>query len=293
MRLDVRKTYKLFIGGAFPRSESGRSYELLDTKGNFLANPALASRKDLRDAVVAARNAAEKWASASAFNRSQILYRVAEVMEGRREQFAAEVMAQEGLTKAQALKQVDEAIDLWVWYAGWCDKISTIYGSTNPVSGSFYNFTTPEPVGVVATFISGDSSLTDVVNGLAPALAGGNVVIAIANQDFPLSAITLAEVIATSDVPGGTVNILTGKADELAPWVASHMDIDGVDGSGLSAAQYEALKKEGADNLKRIQRFKSASPQRILSFMENKTVWHPIGIQIFTDTVSYPLREKV
>ncbi len=279
MRLDVRKTYKLFIGGAFPRSESGRSYELLDAKGNFLANPALASRKDLRDAVVAARNAADKWAGATAFNRSQILYRVAEMMEGRREQFVAEIMAQQGVTKVQAAKQVDEAIDLWVWYAGWCDKISTIYGSTNPVSGSFYNFTTPEPVGVVATFIAGSSALTDVVHAIAPVLAGGNVVIAVAHEDYPLSAITLAEVLATSDIPAGTVNILTGKSVELAPWVASHMDIDGVDGSGLDNTQYESLKNEGADNLKRIQRFKSAgTPQRVLSFMENKTVWHPIGI---------------
>lgn len=279
MRLDVRKTYKLFIGGAFPRSESGRSYELLDSKGNFLANPALASRKDLRDAVVAARNAADKWAGATAFNRSQILYRVAEMMEGRREQFVAEIMAQQGVTKVQAAKQVDEAIDLWVWYAGWCDKISTIYGSTNPVSGSFYNFTTPEPVGVVATFIAGSSALTDVVHAIAPVLAGGNVVIAVAHEDYPLSAITLAEVLATSDIPAGTVNILTGKSAELAPWVASHMDIDGVDGSGLDNTQYESLKNEGADNLKRIQRFKSAgTPQRVLSFMENKTVWHPIGI---------------
>ena len=279
MRLDVRKTYKLFIGGAFPRSESGRSYELLDSKGNFLANPALASRKDLRDAVVAARNAADKWAGATAFNRSQILYRVAEMMEGRREQFVAEIMAQQGVTKVQAAKQVDEAIDLWVWYAGWCDKITTIYGSTNPVSGSFYNFTTPEPVGVVATFIAGSSALTDVVHAIAPVLAGGNVVIAVAHEDYPLSAITLAEVLATSDIPAGTVNILTGKSVELAPWVASHMDIDGVDGSGLDNTQYESLKNEGADNLKRIQRFKSAgTPQRVLSFMENKTVWHPIGI---------------
>lgn len=294
MRIDVRKTYKLFIGGQFPRSESGRSYELLDAKGNFLANPALASRKDLRDAVVAARNAAEKWSSATAFNRSQILYRVAEVMEGRREQFAAEIIAQEGLTRAQALKQVDEAIDLWVWYAGWCDKISTIYGSTNPVSGSFYNFTTPEAVGVVAAFIADKTSLLDIVHGVAPVLAGGNVVIAIANEDYPLSAITLAEVIATSDVPAGAVNILTGRSEELAPWVASHMDIDGVDGSGLEPSKYEALKRDGADNLKRIQRFSSVgSPQRVISFMENKTVWHPIGIQFLTSTLSQPRSEKV
>lgn len=279
MRIDVKKTYKLFIGGQFPRSESGRSYEILDSKGNFLANPAQASRKDLREAVVAARNVTEKWSSASAFNRSQILYRVAEIMEGRSEQFVSEIVAQEGLSRAQALKQVNEAIDLWVWYAGWCDKISTIYGATNPVSGSFYNFTTPEPVGVVATFIPGDSSLSDIVHGIAPVLAGGNVVVAIAHEEFPLSAITLAEVLATSDLPGGVVNILTGKSSELAPWVGSHMDIVGVDGSGLNSTTYEDLRKEGAENLKRIHRFTSVkNPQRVLSFMENKTVWHPIGI---------------
>ena len=279
MRIDVRKTYKLFIGGQFPRSESGRSYEIQDAKGNFLANPALASRKDLRDAVVAARSAADKWASANAFNRSQILYRIAEIMEGRRDQFAAEIVAQEGVTRVQAIKQVDQAIDLWVWYAGWCDKISTIYGSTNPVSGSFYNFTTPEPVGVVATFAQGNNSLVDVIHAIAPALAGGNVVVAIAHEDFPLSAITLAEVLATSDVPAGTVNILTGRAEELAPWVASHMDIDAVDGSALDAKQYESFKRDGAENLKRIYQFKgAANPHRVLSFMEHKTVWHPIGI---------------
>ncbi|MFM8752978.1 MAG: aldehyde dehydrogenase family protein [Actinomycetota bacterium] len=279
MRIDVKKTYKLFIGGQFPRSESGRSYELLDSKGNFLANPALASRKDLRDAVVAARNVADKWASATAFNRSQILYRVAEMMEGRKEQFVAEIVAQEGVSKAQALKQVNDAIDLWVWYAGWCDKIPSIYGGTNPVSGSFYNFTSPESLGVVASFISDRDSLTSIVHGIAPIVAGGNVVIAIAHKDFPLSAITLAEVIATSDVPGGVVNILTGKAAEIAPWVGSHMDIDGVDGSGLDSSTYDAVRKDGADNLKRIYRFEETkSPQRILSYMENKTVWHPIGI---------------
>lgn len=279
MRIDVKKTYKLFIGGQFPRSESGRSYELLDSKGIFLANPALASRKDLRDAVVAARNVADKWASATAFNRSQILYRVAEMMEGRKEQFVAEIIAQEGVSKAQALKEVNEAIDLWVWYAGWCDKIASIYGGTNPVSGSFYNFTTPESLGVVATFISDNDSLTSIVQGIAPIVAGGNVVVAIAHEDYPLSAITLAEVIATSDVPGGVVNILTGKASEIAPWVGSHMDIDGVDGSGLDSSTYDKLRKDGADNLKRINRFNDVkSPHRILAYMENKTVWHPIGI---------------
>ncbi|NBY51417.1 MAG: aldehyde dehydrogenase family protein [Actinobacteria bacterium] len=279
MRIDVKKTYKLFIGGQFPRSESGRSYELFDSKGNFLANPALASRKDLRDAVVAARNISDKWSSATAFNRSQILYRVAEVMEGRKDQFIAEIIAQEGVTKAQALKQVNEAIDLWVWYAGWCDKIASVYGGTNPVSGSFYNFTTPENLGVVASFISDQSSLTSIVHAVAPILAGGNTLVAVAHEDYPLSAITLSEVIATSDVPGGVVNILTGKAKEIAPWVGSHMDIDGVDGSGLDSTTYDALRKDGADNLKRINRFDEVkSPQRILAYMEHKTVWHPIGI---------------
>ena len=279
MRIDVRKTYKLFIGGQFPRSESGRSYELLSAKKKFLANPALASRKDLRDAVVAARAASEKWASATAFNRSQILYRIAEMMEGRRSQFIEEVVAQEGVSVAAATKEVDAAIDLWVWYAGWCDKVSTIYGATNPVSGSFYNFTTPESMGVIASFIDGKTALLDVVQGIAPIIAGGNVVVAIAHEKFPLSAMTLAEVISTSDVPAGTVNILTGKASELAPWVGSHMDIDGVDTTGLSAAMHEEIKISGADNLKRISRFnESASPHRILAFMEAKTVWHPIGI---------------
>jgi acyl-CoA reductase-like NAD-dependent aldehyde dehydrogenase len=261
MRIDVRKTYKLFIGGQFPRSESGRSYELLSAKKKFLANPALASRKDLRDAVVAARAASEKWASATSFNRSQILYRIAEMMEGRRAQFVDEVVAQEGVSVAAAAKEVDAAIDLWVW------------------SGSFYNFTTPESMGVVATFIDGKSALLDVVQGIAPIIAGGNVVVAIAHEKFPLSAMTLAEVIATSDVPAGTVNILTGKASELAPWVGSHMDIDGVDVTGLNATLQEELKLSGSDNLKRISRFsESASPHRILAFMEAKTVWHPIGI---------------
>lgn len=279
MRIDVRKTYKLFIGGQFPRSESGRSYELFSPKNKkFIANPALASRKDLRDAVVAARAVAEKWASATAFNRGQILYRVAEMMEGRTAQFVDEAVAQEGITVAQATKQVKAAIDLWVWYAGWCDKVSTIYGATNPVSGSFYNFTTPEPMGVVAVFIDGRSSVLDLVHGIAPVLAAGNTSVVIANEKMPLSAITLAEVIATSDVPGGVINILTGRSEELAPWVGSHMDIDAVDATGLTPALHEEISRLGADNLKRIFRFDGASPQRILSFMEHKTVWHPIGI---------------
>ena len=275
-RIDVKKTYKLFIGGAFPRSESGRTYEVKDAKGNFIANPSLASRKDLRDAVVAARAAHGGWSGATAFNRGQILYRIAEMMEGRTSQFIDEIIALEGVTPTAAKKQVEEAIDLWVWYSGWCDKIGSIYGSTNAVSGSFYNFTIPESLGVVATFAPSKSSLLGLI---APALAGGNTVIAVASQKYPLPAITLSEVLGTSDVPGGVVNILTGSSAELAPWIGSHMDIDGVDATGLSAAQEKELRIAGADNLKRIFSFKeSQTPQRVLSFMENKTVWHPIGV---------------
>ncbi len=278
-RLDVKKTYKLFIGGAFPRSESGRTYEVKSAKGVFIANPSLASRKDLRDAVVAARAAHSGWSSATAFNRGQILYRIAEMMEGRTSQFIDEIVALEGVTPAAAKKQVEQAIDLWVWYSGWCDKIGAIYGSTNAVSGSYYNFTIPESLGVVATFAPAKQSLLGAVQALAPILAGGNTAILIASEKFPLPAISLSEVIGTSDVPGGVVNILTGSSAELAPWIGSHMDIDGVDASGLNKAQEKELRIAGADNLKRIHTFKeSASPQRVLSFMENKTVWHPIGV---------------
>lgn len=278
-RLDVKKTYKLFIDGAFPRSESGRTYEVKGAKGGFVANAALASRKDLRDAVVAARAAHGGWAGATAFNRGQILYRIAEMMEGRTSQFIDEIVALEGVTPAAARKQVEEAIDLWVWYSGWCDKIGAIYGSTNAVSGSFYNFTIPESLGVVATFAPAKPSLLGAVQALAPVLAGGNTAILIATEKLPLTAITLSEAIGTSDVPKGVVNILTGSTAELAPWIGSHMDIDGVDASGLTAAQEKEMRIAGADNLKRIFKFKEAqSPQRVLSFMENKTVWHPIGV---------------
>jgi acyl-CoA reductase-like NAD-dependent aldehyde dehydrogenase len=278
-RIDVKKTYKLFIGGAFPRSESGRTYEVKDSKGNFIANPSLASRKDLRDAVVAARNAHGGWSGATAFNRGQILYRIAEMMEGRTAQFVDEIVALEGLTPSAAKKQVEEAIDLWVWYSGWCDKIGSIYGSTNAVSGSFYNFTIPESLGVVTVFAPAKPSLLGLVQSLAPVLAGGNTAIVIASEKYPLAAITLSEALGTSDVPGGVVNILTGSGAELAPWAGSHMDIDGIDASGLSTAQEKELRIAGADNLKRIFRFKDGkSPQRVLSFMENKTVWHPIGV---------------
>ena len=279
MRIDVMKTYKLFIGGAFPRSESGRSYELKDKKGNFIANPALASRKDLRDAVVAAKGAFAGWSHATAFNRGQILYRMAEMLEGRTEQFVAEIKALEGVTESVARKQVQEAIDLWVWYAGWSDKISTTSGGTNPIAGPYYNFTIPEPLGVVGVIAEEKESLLGLTKGLAPVIAGGNTAVLIASEISPLSAITLAEVIATSDVPAGVVNILTGKKGELIPWLASHMEVDGIDISGSDKKLDGEIKRAGTENLKRIHRFdKDVSLKRILSFMEYKTVWHPIGI---------------
>ena len=278
-RIDVNKTYKLFIGGAFPRSESGRVYEIKGNNKKFIANPALASRKDLRDAVVAAKAAHSGWANATAFNRGQILYRVAEIMQGRSDQFIDEICALEGVTTKVAKVQVEEAIDTWVWYSGWCDKLSSVTGSLNQVSGPFYNFTTPEALGVVAIFAENKPSLLGVVRTLAPVIASGNSAVLIASESYPLPAITLSEVLATSDVPGGVVNILTGKITELAPWVGSHMEIDGVDVAGLSKKQEEELKLVGADNLKRIFRFSPTNhPERILSFMEQKTVWHPIGL---------------
>jgi acyl-CoA reductase-like NAD-dependent aldehyde dehydrogenase len=278
-RIDINKTYKLFIGGAFPRSESGRVYVVKGSNKKFLANPALASRKDLRDAVVAAKSAQAGWAGATAFNRGQILYRIAEIMQGRSEQFTEEISALEGITSKAAKLQVEEAIDTWVWYSGWCDKLSSVAGSQNQVSGPFYNFTTPESLGVVAIFAESKPSLLGAVRTLAPVLAGGNSAVLIASEAYPLPAITLGEVLATSDLPAGVVNILTGKTSELYPWVGSHMEIDGVDVAGLSKKQEEELKLVGADNLKRIARFSAINhPERILSFMEQKTIWHPIGI---------------
>ena len=275
----MKKTYKLFINGAFPRSESGRSYPIY-RKGSkvVLAQPAQASRKDLRDAVRAAREARSKWQSATAYNRSQILYRIAEMMEGRRLQFVEEIMAQASLTKSVAEKEVSEAIDLWVWYAGWCDKVGQISGANNPINGPFYNFTSPEPIGVVGVFAESDSSLLGLVRAMAPALAGGNTVVVLASERYPLSAITLSEVIATSDVPAGVINILTGIRSELTPWLASHMEVDGLDISGEKSRSVE-IRTLATENLKRVADFgSSTSPNRILALMDQKTIWHPIGI---------------
>ena len=276
--IDVKRTAKLFIGGAFPRSESGRTYEAKDKNKNFVANVALASRKDGRDAVVAARAAFAKWSEATAYNRAQVLYRVSEIMQGRREQFVKELSLW-SKTKKQAENEVDEAINRMVWFAGWADKIAMVTGSNNPVAGPFFDFSIPEPTGVVAAVAPEDSALLGLVETIASIVVSGNTVIVIASESQPLPAVSLAEVIATSDVPGGVVNILTGKTSELLPWIGSHMEIDGVDVAGLNKKQEDEVKLVGADNLKRISRFAPANhPERILSFMEHKTIWHPIGI---------------
>ena len=284
-RVQVRKTYKLYIGGRLPRSESGRSYEVLDSKGHFLANPALASRKDARDAVVAARAAFAGWSQATAYNRGQVLYRVAEVMEGRRDQLATEVAAAEGLTRRKAESVVEASIDRWVWYAGWTDKLAQVVGGANPVAGPFFNFSVPEPTGVVAVVAPQRSSLLGLVSVLAPVIATGNTAVVVASRTMPIPAVTLSEVLATSDVPGGVVNILTGAPWEMAPWLASHMDVNAIDlaGSGLDAVD---LEKAAADNLKRVRRPVDADLdwtgepgiERLTAFVETKTVWHPVGL---------------
>lgn len=276
-RLEVKKTYKLYINGAFPRSESGRVYEVTDAKGKFIANPALASRKDLRDAVVAARAAQPGWAKATAYNRGQILYRIAEMLEGRADQIAAEISATTGATKTRAHDQLSAAIDRWVWYAGWSDKLAAAFGSTNPVAGPYYNFTIPEPQGVIA--VAPSDNFLSFIDSIAPVITSGNSVIALVPGATAVSAMTFAEVLATSDLPHGVINILTGSHDELAPWAASHMDIDGIDISGIDKKKRTALKEAGAENLKRIHHFDDAqNPNRIYAFMEAKTVWHPIGV---------------
>lgn len=277
-RIDVKKTYKLFINGAFPRTESGRTYEVKSAKGVFIANPCLASRKDLKDAVVAARTAQHGWDKATAYNKGQVLYRIAEMLEGRRAQFVDEIVSLTGATKARAEKEVTDSVDRLVWYAGWSDKLSSLSGALNPVAGPYYNFTVPESLGVVAAIAPELPSLLGLIDAIAPIIVGGNTVIVLASTQAPLSAMSFAEVLATSDVPAGVINILTGKKEEIAPWMASHMDIDGFDISGLPTKLHGAMRLAGAENLKRIYSFKSADPGRILAFLENKTVWHPIGL---------------
>ena len=291
-RIDVRKTYKLYIGGAFPRTESGRTYLVTAPGGRPLANACRASRKDVRDAVRAARKAFEPWAARTAMNRGQVLYRVAELMEGRRDQFVAEVAAGEGLSRANASAIVEGAIDRWVWYAGWADKLGQVLGNANPVAGPFFNFTIPEPTGVVGLVAPERSSLLGLVSRLAPAIVRGNVAVVIASETRPLAAVTLAEVLATSDVPGGVVNILTGLKSELGPVLAAHVDVDAIDTWGVEPDGQAAIEVAAAESVKRLARRPAGvadarfdwaddraaqRPEWIAAFLEMKTVWHPIG----------------
>jgi acyl-CoA reductase-like NAD-dependent aldehyde dehydrogenase len=287
-RVDVRKTYKLYIGGQFPRSESGHSYVVDDAKGKFVANAALASRKDARDAVLAARAAFAGWAGKTAYNRAQILYRVAEIMEDRRPQFVEAVRRSEGLTPTQAGKVLDTSIDRLVWYAGWADKVTQVVGNANPVAGPFFNLSTPEPTGVVAVVAPQRSSLLGLVSVVAPVVVTGNTAVVMSSYERPLPAVTFSEVLATSDVPGGVVNILTGKLSNTAPTLAAHMDVNAIDLTGFAgdAEQARALEEAAAENLKRVLRPPAAEPdwtaepgiERMTTFLETKTVWHPIGV---------------
>lgn len=286
-RLTVPKTYKLYIGGKFPRSESGRTYEVLSASGDFLANAAQASRKDARDAVVAARSAVSGWAGATAYNRGQVIYRIAELLEGRRAQFVDEIMQSEGVTAAAAASQVDAAIDVWVWYAGWADKFAQVAGNANPVSGPYFNLSVPEPTGVVVSVAPQSptgASLLGLVSVVAPIILTGNTVVVVAHEQAPLSAISLSEVLATSDVPGGVVNILTGSPAEIMPWLAAHADVNALDLAGASelagpkGETWVDLQLSAAETLKRVlapvQGVPAPSIDRISAFVETKTVWH-------------------
>jgi Aldehyde dehydrogenase family len=285
-RLAVRKTYKLYVGGAFPRSESGRSYLVATADGQPLANAALASRKDVRDAVVVARKAQPGWAGATAYLRGQVLYRVAEMLEGRRGQFVEALVASEGLTGAVAASAVDDSIDRLVWYAGWADKFAQVAGAANPVAGPYFNFSVPEPTGVVGVLAPQESSLLGLISVVAPVITTGNTAVVVASQAHPLPALDLAEVLATSDLPGGVVNILSGRTAELAPVMAAHRDIDALDLAGADEGSATALEEAAADNVKRVLRRQSPdpnwsavpSPARMLFFVEIKTVWHPVGV---------------
>jgi acyl-CoA reductase-like NAD-dependent aldehyde dehydrogenase len=289
-RIGVRKTYKLYIGGAFPRTESGRAYEVFGARGELLANACRGTRKDVREAVRAARKAQAGWATKTAYNRSQILYRIAELMEGRRDQFVAEVMAAEGVSRSRATRSVDAAIDRWVWYAGWADKYQQVVGTVNPVAGPYFNFSVPEPTGVVGVIAPEESSLLGLVSRVAPVIVSGNAAVVIASEARPLPAVTLTEVLATSDLPGGVVNLVTGLRRELVGHLAAHMDVNGLDAFGASAGDAAALEDAAVENVKRFVRPRveglarydwladsAQSPYLIGEFVEIKTVWHPIG----------------
>jgi acyl-CoA reductase-like NAD-dependent aldehyde dehydrogenase len=286
-RIDVRKTYKLYVGGGFPRSESGRSYVVEDARGNFLANAAQASRKDARDAVQAARKAFGGWSARTPYNRGQVVYRIAEVLEGRAAQFVDEVQRSEGVTKRQAQANVEAAVDRLVWYAGWADKLAQVVGGTNPVAAPYFNFSLPEPTGVVAVVAPQQSSLLGLVSVVAPVVVTGNTTVVATSAERPLPAITLSEVLATSDVPGGVVNVLTGPLADTVPTLASHMDVNAIDLTGVADPELAAdLERAAAENLKRVLRPAADEPDwtldpgldRMTTFLETKTVWHPVGI---------------
>ena len=286
-RVDVRKTYKLFIGGAFPRSESGRTYVVTDAKGRFLANASQASRKDARDAVLAARSAQGAWWSATAYNRGQVLYRIAELLEGRRAQFEEEIEKSEGVSGRRASTHLDAVIDRWVWYAGWSDKIAQVFGSSNSVAGPYTNFSVPEPTGVVAAIAPQRPSLLGFVSVVAPIIVSGNTCVIVASAECPLPAITFAEVLATSDLPAGVVNILTGAPGEIGPWLASHADVDALDLSGVvDDGLATEMAVAAADTVKRVLPPPAHAPDwsadpglgRIGAFVETTTIWHPQGV---------------
>jgi acyl-CoA reductase-like NAD-dependent aldehyde dehydrogenase len=276
-RLPIKRTAKLFVGGQFPRSESGRTYEVWSGDGRLLAHAARASRKDLREAVVAARGALAGWAGRNAYNRGQILYRVAEIMEGRRAQLLDELR---DAGASDPAREVDAAIDRWVWYAGWADKIAQVAGGANPVAGPYFNFTIPEPTGVVGIVAPAGAPLLGLVSRVAPAIVSGNTVVAIASEPAPLPAVSLAEALATSDVPGGVINLLTGRPSELVPWLADHMDVNAIDLTGCQPEMAADAERAAAENVKRVHQAPDPLGQSladITALMEFKTVWHPMG----------------
>lgn len=288
MRLNVRKTYKLYINGEFPRTESGRFYPVLGKGGELLANASRGSRKDLRNAVVAARKAQSGWSGKTAFNRGQILYRIAEMCESRAAELVDE-LRKTGLAANEAKREVEAVVDRWVYYAGWSDKYTQVFGSVNPVSGPYYNFTVPEPTGVVGIVAPEEPALLGLVSRVAPAIVGGNTVLAITSEARPLAAITLAEILEHSDVPPGVINLISGLKSELVPWLAAHMDVNALDTSGVAAESVAAVQKSAAENVKRVIHFDpkksgwedsrmAQSPYAIFDFQESKTVWHPIGM---------------
>ena len=291
-RIEVRKTYKLYIGGQFPRSESGRSYVVRTPDGTPLANAVRGSRKDVRDAVRIARATFPGWSGKTAMNRGQVLYRVAELLEGRRDQATDEVAQAEGLDAVGAREQVDRSIDRLVWYAGWADKLSQVLGTVNPVGASYFDFSIPEPTGVVGIIAPESSSLLGLVSRLAPVVVGGNTAVVLTSEARPLPAVTLSEILATSDVPGGVINIISGRRAELVPWLAGHMDVNAIDAFGVPTELRVALERAAVENMKRVARpprsgvdgfdwlddTRAQRPEWIAAFLEIKTVWHPVGM---------------